>query len=383
MLRKYLPLVDRVHSRAELADLQGQMAAELSVLHTYVYGGDRRTDPRDVSGATLGARLSRDERSGGWRVDHVFRADPDLPGERSPLARYGVEVRAGDVITAVNGVATLSVPHPHALLRNQAGKLVRLSVRPAAGGTPRDVMVEPISIGDDFDLRYDEWEYTRRLAADSLSHGTVGYVHLRAMGSGDAADWYREFYPQFNRQGLIVDVRHNGGGNIESWILEKLLRKAWMYWQPRVGDPYWNMQYAFRGHMVVLVDERTASDGEAFADGFRRLGMGQVIGTRTWGGEVWLSSSNRLNDRGIVTAAEFGVYGPDGKWLIEGWGVEPDQVVDNLPHATFRGEDAQLAAAVRHLQQLIASDPRPVPPHPAYPDKAAPDNRMRAENGGR
>jgi tricorn protease len=181
---------------------------------------------------------------------------------------------------------------------------------------------------------------------------------------------------------LIVDVRHNGGGNIESWILEKLLRKAWMYWQPRVGDPYWNMQYAFRGHMVALVNERTASDGEAFADGFRRLEMGQVIGTRTWGGEIWLSSSNRLADRGIVTAAEFGVYA-DGEWLIEGWGVDPDVVVDNLPHATFHGADAQLAAAVAHLRQLIARDPRAVPPPPAYPDKSTPDNRARATNGGR
>jgi tricorn protease len=236
-------------------------------------------------------------------------------------------------------------------------------------------------MADDADLRYDEWEYTRRLAVDSLGTGTIGYVHLRAMGTNDAADWYREFYPQFNRQGLIVDVRHNNGGNIESWILEKLLRRPWMYWQPRVGDPYWNMQYAFRGHMVVLVDERTASDGEAFAEGFRRLGLGEVIGTRTWGGEIWLSSSNRLADRGIVTAAEFGVYADD-QWLIEGWGVEPDSVVDNPPHATYRGEDAQLAAAVRHLERLIRDDPRPVPRPPAYPNKASPDNRPRAAVGG-
>jgi tricorn protease len=381
MRRKYLPLVDRVRSRTELADLQAQMAGELSTLHIYVYGGDRRDDPRDVSGATLGARLARDEAAGGWRVAHVFRADPDLPDERSPLARYGVDVRMGDVITAINGVSTLSVVQPHALLRNQAGKQVRLTVR--RGSDPeRAAIVEPIGLGDDADLRYDEWEYTRRLAVDSASGGSIGYVHLRAMGANDAADWYREFYPQFNRQGLIVDVRHNGGGNIESWILEKLLRKAWMYWQPRVGDPYWNMQYAFRGHMVVLVNERTASDGEAFADGFRRLEMGQVIGTRTWGGEIWLSSSNRLADRGIVTAAEFGVYA-DGEWLIEGWGVDPDVVVDNLPHATFRGADAQLAAAVAHLRQLIARDPRAVPPPPAYPDKSTPDNRARATNGGR
>jgi tricorn protease len=145
-----------------------------------------------------------------------------------------------------------------------------------------------------------------------------------------------------------------------------------MYWQPRVGDTYWNMQYAFRGHMCVLVNEWTGSDGEAFAEGFRRLGLGKVLGTRTWGGEIWLTSSNVLVDKGIVTAAEFGVYGPEGVWLIEGHGVDPDIEVDNLPHATFLGGDSQLRTAVDHLMGLIEKDPRPVPPPPEYPDMSFP-----------
>src|SRR5581483_11347966 len=170
----------------------------------------------------------------------------------------------------------------------------------------------------------------------------------------------------FNRKGLIIDVRHNGGGNIDSWILEKLMRKAWFYWQSRVGNPTWNMQYAFRGHRVVLCDHETASDGEAFAEGLKRMGMGKVIGTRTWGGEIWLSGSNTEADNGVATAAETGVYGPEGKWLIEGHGVEPDIVVDNLPHATFEGNDAELQRAIDELSREIQQDPRPVPPHPPY-----------------
>ena len=122
--------------------------------------------------------------------------------------------------------------------------------------------------------------------------------------------------------------------------------------------------------MCVIVNEWTGSDAEAFAEGFRRLGLGAVIGTRTWGGEIWLTHSNNLVDKGIVTAAEFGVYGPEGVWLIEGHGVEPDIVVDNLPHATFLGEDAQLEAAIAHLQALIEEDPRPIPQPPPYPDKS-------------
>jgi tricorn protease len=242
---------------------------------------------------------------------------------------------------------------------------VRLQVMSGADRA-RDVIVVPISASTDSDLRYNEWEYTRRREVEERGEGRLGYLHLRAMGSGDVAQWQRDYYPIFDRQGLVVDVRHNRGGNIDSWILGKLLRKAWFYWQARTGQPYWNMQYAFRGHLVVLVDEFTASDGEAFAEGFRRLGLGPVIGTRTWGGEIWLTGSNRQVDRGVATAPEFGVYGPEGEWLIEGHGVDPDIVVDNLPHATFAGEDAQLEAAVDYLLERIEEDPRPVPPPPPY-----------------
>ena len=211
------------------------------------------------------------------------------------------------------------------------------------------------------DARY-RWE--------TASDNTIGYVHLQAMGSDDINQWAREFYPVYDRQGLIIDVRHNNGGDIDSWLLGKLLRKAWFYWQPRVGNPVWNMQYAFRGHIVVLCDQQTASDGEAFTEGFKRLGLGKVIGMRTWGGEVWLSFSNTEADNGIASAAELGVYGPEGKWLIEGHGTDPDIVVDNLPHATFAGDDQQLQAAIKLLKEEIKADPRPVPQHPPYPDKS-------------
>ena len=369
MRRKYQPLVDRVTDRAELSDVFAQMVAELSALHIFVRGGDLRDAADDAWPASLGAQAVRDEKAGGFRITHVIATDPDRPDRQVPLARPGVDVVEGDVIESVNGAAALGAADLSALLRGQAGRQVLMRVRPRAGGPPRDVIVEPIAAQAEDGLRYDEWEYTRRLAVEKASQNQVGYVHLRAMGAGNMAEWMREFYPVFNRPGLIIDVRHNSGGNIDSWILGRLLRKAWFYWQPRVGHPTWNMQFAFRGHMIVLVDQNTASDGEAFAEGFRRLGLGKVMGTRTWGGEIWLSSSNTLVDRGIATAAETGVYGPEGQWLIEGHGVDPDIVVDNLPHETYGGKDAQLDAAVRHLQELIRTKPIPVPPPPPYPIK--------------
>jgi tricorn protease len=264
----------------------------------------------------------------------------------------------------VNGQATLDAPDIGALLRNQVGKQVRLGIR-ARGGPARDVLVTPI--GNESGLRYADWEHTRRMKVEEDGGGRIGYVHLRAMTGGNLTEWYRNFYPVFNRQGLIIDVRRNSGGNIDSFILEKLMRRAWMYWKENVGEVSWNMQYAFRGHMVVLVDQNTASDGEAFADGFRRLGLGPVIGMRTWGGEIWLGSSNRLTDGGFARAPSMGVYGPEREWLIEQVGVVPDVEVDNLPKATFEGRDAQLDAAIRYLQQKIAEDPRPVPEPPPYP----------------
>jgi tricorn protease len=346
------------------------MVGELLALHIFVLGGDEREAPDDIKVGALGARLVRDSTAGGYRIEHLYRGDPDYPERESPLTKPGVEAQDGDVLEMINGMPVLSLSDIGDALRNQAHRQVLVRLKSPAAASSRDVVVNPMTAQEEAGLRYDEWEYTRRQRVEELSKGEIGYVHLRAMGAGDIAQWARDYYPVFQRKGLIVDVRHNGGGNIDSWILEKLMRKAWFYWQGRVGAPYWNMQYAFRGHLVVLCDERTGSDGEAFTEGFKRLGLGKVIGTRTWGGEIWLSFDNRLVDKGIASAAEYGVYGPEGKWLIEGHGVDPDVVVDNAPHATFGGEDSQLQKAIDYLQEEIRQRPVTVPPPPPHPDKS-------------
>jgi tricorn protease len=319
--------------------------------------------------------LERDESAGGYRIDHIFKTDPDYPDELSPLADPDLEIQEGDFIVGINGQNILSVQHPHILLRNQSGNQVLVSIKSGKSGTVRQVIVTPT--GNEYNLRYGDWEYTRRLEVEEKGNREIGYVHLRAMGGSNITEWYQNFYPVFKRKGLIIDVRHNNGGNIDAFILEKLLRKAWFYWKSRTGEPTWNMHYAFRGHMVVLCDEETASDGEAFAEGFKRLGMGIVIGTRTWGGEIWLSSNNRLTDRGLARAPQTGVYGPEREWLIEGHGVDPDMVVDNLPHETFKGKDAQLEAAIAYLKEQIRMHPVDVPEPPAYPDKSFKTNKKK------
>jgi len=345
------------------------MISELSALHMFVYGGDKRISEDNVTNGFLGAILSRNESRGGYKIDHIFHSDPDFPSDLSPLGRPDLKIHEGDIIIAINGINTLSMPHLNELLINKADMQVRLKLENAKGETYEEV-VKPINAAAFSSLRYSEWEYTRRLEVNNISANHIGYLHLRAMGSTDFDEFVKAFYPNIGRQGLIIDMRHNRGGNIDSWVLEKLMRKAWFYWAPRIGQPVPNMQYAFTGHLVVLMDQNTASDGEAFSEGFRRLGLGKLIGVRTWGGEIWLSSGNRLVDNGIAIAAETGVYSPDGEWLIEGWGVEPDIRVDNLPHESFNGKDSQLDAAIKYLQKLIKEKPVITPPVPKYPNKS-------------
>jgi tricorn protease len=369
LLNRYMPLVERVTDRSELNDLIAQLMSELSALHTSVWTGDVRRGQDRVDLASLGADWVRDETAGGYVVRHIYRTDPDYPDRLAPLAMPEVNLQEGDSIQAINGIDTLSVEHPALLLRNKMNQQVLLRVQSADTQTPRDVIVRPISSRQADQLRYDAWEYKSRLYVEERGAGAIGYLHLRAMSGENYSEWVRDYYPVFNRQGLVIDLRNNRGGNIDSWLLGKLLRKPWVYWQPRVGKPYWNMHYAFHGHMVVLCNENTASDGETFCEGFRRLGLGKVIGTRTWGGGIWLSYGNRLVDHGYAAAPQTGMYTAEGQWLIEGHGVDPDIVVDNLPHATFLGQDAQLDAAIAHLQILIREQPIEVPPPPPYPEK--------------
>jgi tricorn protease len=208
-------------------------------------------------------------------------------------------------------------------------------------------------------LRYADWEQGRRDAVEHSGGGKIGYLHLRAMGKDDIAAFAREFYANIDRDGLIIDVRHNNGGNIDSWVIEKLLRRSWAYWTGRYGAHHeTNMQHTFRGHLAVLVDETTYSDGETFAAAVKSLNLAPLIGKRTAGAGIWLSDSTTLADRGAARAAETPYFAVGtGEWLVENKGVEPDIAVENPPKATFDGGDAQLDAAVKYLQDKLASEP--------------------------
>lgn len=352
---KYAPLVERVTDRAELNDVLGMMVSEVGALHSQIAPGELRRPSPEGSPAGLGALLTRS--ADGYRVDHIYRSEPELPSERGPLLQPDVDVKEGDVITAVNGKPVLEARDIADLLLNQADKQMLLQVKRKEGGS-RSVIVTPVNMAKQAGLRYGDWEQSRARQVDAASKGRIGYLHLRAMGPRDIASFARDFYANVNREGLIIDVRRNNGGNIDSWVIEKLLRKAWAFWSSPGALPAPNMQKTFRGHLVVLIDEYTYSDGETFAAGIKALGLAPLVGKRTAGAGVWLSDNNRLSDNGMARVAENGQFNSaDGQWLIEGVGVSPDVEVDNLPHATYQGQDRQLEVALDLLDKKLKAQP--------------------------
>ena len=360
--RRYEPLVSRLTERDELNDLLAQMVSELGALHSQVRDADLRNGGPPVGSASLGARLKKVTE--GFSIEHIYQADPELPDRAGPLAAAGA--KAGEIIVAVNGRPSAEVADLSELLRGQAGRQVLLSLKTTAGAE-RSLVALPVDAATEASMRTGDWEWALAQKTLERSEGRIGYLRLRAMVGTDIATFAREFYSHLHRDGLIIDMRANDGGNIDSWVVAALQRRAWAHWQqrsPETALPFSNQQGSFRGHLVVLTNESTYSDGETFSEAVRRLQLGTLIGTPTAGAGVWLTASNRLLDNGIARVAEFGLFVPGEGWLIEGRGVAPDIEVDNPPRATFEGGDAQLDAAINHLQRLMASRPKPavVPP---------------------
>lgn len=350
---KYQPLVDRLTDRNELNDIFMQMMGELNSLHSQVRGGDIAQDADAAKAAALGARLTQTDK--GVVISHIYQTDPELPLSASPLARIEVDAQEGDVIASLNGKKVTNIADVTQLLRNQGNKQVLLGL--VRGKTAINTIVTPHDIGTDAKLRYLDWVEHNGDKVAKASKGKIGYLHLYAMGSGDVESFAREFYTNYDKEGLIIDVRRNRGGNIDSWIIEKLLRRAWAFWQPTHGSTNANMQQTFRGHLVVLADQMTYSDGETFSAGIRALNIAPIIGKQTAGAGVWLSGRNSVTDKGMARVAEYPQYAIDGRWIVEGHGVEPDIEVDNLPYATFSGKDAQLEAAISYLKDELVQQP--------------------------
>jgi tricorn protease len=349
--RKYAPLLARITERSELNDIFEQMMGELNTLHSQVRGGDLNDDPNAANYATLGASYS--DTKAGLRINAIYQYDEEIVSQAPPLAKPGVNAKEGDIIVAVNNKAIKTTADLNKALINTSGQQTLLSLK--RGRDNISTIVEPANLRLESRLRYQNW-VANNMAKVQAKNPSVGYLHMYAMGGNDIASFARDFYAQYRNPGLIIDVRRNRGGNIDSMVIEKLLRRAWSFWEFS-GATETNMQQTFRGHLVVLADQFTYSDGETFTAGIKSLEIGTVIGKQTAGAGVWLSGGNRLVDGGIARAAEFPVFSLAGDWLTEGRGISPNIEVTNYPYATYNGKDAQLEAALALLAKKMKEAP--------------------------
>jgi tricorn protease len=369
---RYRPLVDEVSTREDLNTLIGEMIAELNVGHAYVAGGDLQAGHRS-SAALLGALLEADADAGRYRIAHIYAGHNAEAKYRSPLNEVGVDVNVADYLLAIDGRDLTTADNPYEWLTDRGQQPVELRVSDRAeGGEIRDVLVEPIQ--DESALVYLEWvERNRRYVAEQ-TNGDVGYLHIPDMGPAGIYEFVKWFYPQRRKKGLVVDVRGNGGGNVSQMILRRLMQKPLAFGFQANSD--WVDTYpqtAFNGPMVALISENSASDGDIFPYFFREAGLGPLIGKRTWGGVVGITSRGPLIDGGSVYVPEFADMQPGKGWVIEGEGVSPDIEVANDP--TGRS-DAQLDRGIAEVLRRIEALQPAFPTRPPAPVKLI-DNGSR------
>jgi tricorn protease len=365
---RYRPLLAHVAHRSDLNYLISEMISELSVSHAYIAGGDYEIPPRPPV-ALPGASFELDAAAGRYRVAEILRGDNAEPKYRAPLTAVGVDVRPGAYVLAIDGEELAAGDNPYRLLRFKADRPVTLTVndRPSLDGA-REVTYEPVTSEDD--LRYLEMVDERRRRVEELSGGRVGYLHLPDMGASGIYEWIKWFYPQIRKQGLVVDVRGNGGGNVSQMLIERLQRTLLAVGWARTADvPYTYPGTVFHGPMAAILNETSASDGDIFPAMFKRAGLGPLIGKRSWGGVTGITNHGPLLDGGSVFVPEFGFVSPEGEWVVEGYGVDPDIVVENDPASVLAGRDPQLERAVQEVLDRLGSVPHTLPDRPAAPVK--------------
>ncbi len=366
---QYRPLVDYVAHRSDLNYVIGEMIAELNNSHTYITGGDFEI-PNRPQVALPGARIELDASAGRYRITKVYRGQNEEEIYRSPLTEVGVDVKEGDYILAIDGRDLTAKDNPYQFLRNKANHSVQLTVnaKPTIDGS-HTISYRPIT--SETNLIYLDWVTHNRDAVSLATGGKVGYIHMPDMDEAGIREFIKYFYPQIRKQALIVDVRDNNGGSVSQMIIERLRRELLGTWFERTDQLTWTYPWfgVFYGPKVCLINERSASDGDIFPYMFRQAGLGPLIGTRTWGGVVGISGRGPLLDGGEVFVPEFALANTEGKYVVEGHGVDPDIVVENDPSSVIAGRDPQLERAIAEIQKALEANPKNLPSRPPDPVK--------------
>lgn len=354
-----------VGDREDLNDLIGQMQANLNVSHMYNGGGSSRFDVPDRTGmGYLGIDTVWDGQ--GLKIERVFQSDGFNLGARSPLASPEIGAKAGEYLLAIQGQKIDASTDVDALLLGTGGKMIRVTLGPKADGTDsRTVWVRPAQ--SDRQARYFDWVGQNRQRVTERAPN-VAYLHIPDMGEFGMAEFTKHFYPNLHRDGIILDVRYNGGGITSGMILERLRRVTFEYDQSRAGAPVPYHRMGFLPKVVVITNEMTASDGEYFSVGFRAMRLGRTVGSRTWGGFVAVGGFQSV-DGGFVSNPFQGSFTPEGKWLPDGYGFKPDIEVDLDPASYAAGRDPQLDRAIEVILGEIRRDPPRRPARMTPPTK--------------
>lgn len=357
--RRYWPLVGRIASRAEFSDLMWEMQGELGTSHAYEVGGDYKPEP-DFEQGFLGADFAWDAAAGGYRVAHIVRGDPWDEAADSPLRGPGLDVAEGDLLLAVASQPLSAELAPQQALVNLTGERVLLTFAGREeGAAPRVVTVK--TLRNEYAARYREWVTARRAAVHAATGGRVGYIHIPNMGPAGYAEFHRGFLAEVVRQGLIVDVRYNGGGHVSQLLLEKLARRRIGYDVQRWGAPESYPVNAVLGPLVAIANEWAGSDGDIFSHAFKLMKLGPLVGKRTWGGVIGISPKDALIDGGVTTQPEFSFWFEDVGWGVENYGTDPDIEVDITPEDWIAGRDPQLERAIAEALRLLVENPPTLP----------------------
>ncbi len=365
---RYAKLLPRLRTRGDLADLIWEMQGELGTSHAYHSGGDYQPSNGYYQGH-LGADLVWDKAQGGYRITSILRGDPGDPTADSPLAAPGLGITVGDIIVAVDGVSVTFSESPQKLLVNKAFKRVGLTLKNADGELNEATIV---ALADEEPLRYRAWVNENRRQVHKKSGGKLGYVHIPDMGETGYGEFYRGYQLEHGKQGLVVDVRFNGGGSVSALILQVLLRqvKGWdiSRWN---GTGTYPME-SVAGPKVIVTNQFAASDGDIITHAVHLYGVGKVIGKRTWGGVIGIDPRHALVDGSIVTVPEYAFYFEDKGWSVENHGATPDFDVDVKPQDYANGVDPQLDTAIEIALEELKANPVRIPDFSQRPRKPIP-----------
>ena len=363
---QYGKLIDQANTREDVNFIIGELIGELNASHTYRGGGDQEKSS-SVNTGYLGANFVVE--GGSYKIDKIIEgAEWDIEVV-SPLNQSGVNVKEGEYILAINGTRVDTSKPIHAWMQGLAGSSVELTVNGSASlSGSRKVMVKPLKT--ETRLRNLAWINNYRKRVEEATDGKIGYVFVPSTGRDGQTELIRQYYGQIEKQGMIIDERFNNGGQIPDRFIELLDRKPLAFWAVRDGADWSWPPVANFGPKVMLINGFSGSGGDAFPDYFRKAGLGPIIGMRTWGGLIGISGVPSLIDNGSVTVPTFRMYDPDGKWFLEGYGVDPDIEVPQDFEQLSKGTDVQLERAIKEVMSLLnGPDAFKKPARPAREDR--------------